>query len=85
MNKVIVEKEIAVPVAPVERDGTASNAIWAVALIIIVGVIVGALYYSGALRRLTSPQQPQKINVEVQAPPAQQQPAQQPAPPPANH
>ena len=83
MNKVIVEKEVAVPVVPVERDGTASNAIWAVAIIVIVGVIVGALYYSGALRRLTSPHQPQKINVEVQAPPAQQ-PAQQPAPPPAN-
>jgi NADH:ubiquinone oxidoreductase subunit 2 (subunit N) len=75
MNKVIVEKEVLVPT---EREGTASSAIWALAFIIIVGIIVGALYYSGILRRITNPQ-PQKINVEVQAPPAQQ-----PAPPPAN-
>lgn len=80
MNKVIVEKEVLVPVT---RESTGNSAIWAVALIIIVGIIVGALYYSGALRRLTNPPA-QKVNVEVQAPPAQQQPAQQPAPPPAN-
>jgi len=40
--------------------------------VIIVGLIVGALYYSGALRRLTTPQQ-QKVNVEVSNPPAAQQ------------
>jgi len=33
-----------------EEEGTASNAIWAIALIIIVGLIVGVVYYSGALR-----------------------------------
>lgn len=87
MNKVVVEKEVVVPTArevvvPVERESTASSAIWAVALIIIVGVIVGALYYSGALRRLTTPQQPSKVNIEVQAPPAGQPPPQQQ--PPAN-
>jgi hypothetical protein len=67
MDKVVVEREV--PVA-VEREGTASNAIWAIAFIVIVGMIVGALYYSGALRRLTSPQAPSKVNVEVTAPAA---------------
>lgn len=67
MNRVIVEKEV--PVA-VERESTASNAIWAIAFIVIVGMIVGALYYSGALRRLTSPSAPSKVNVEVTAPAA---------------
>ena len=75
MDKVVIEREIGVPV---ETDGgAASSAIWAIAFIVIIGMIVGALYYSGALRRITSPQQPQKINVEVAAP------AQAPAP--ANH
>lgn len=76
MNKVVLEKEV---VVPVEREGAASSAIWAIALVLIVGIIIGALYYSGALRGITNPPA-QKINVEVQAPPAQQ-PAQQP---PAN-
>ena len=68
MDKVVVEKEVLVPT---ERGGesTGSNAVWAVAMVIIVGLIVGALYYSGALRRLTNPQ-PQKVNVEVTAPAA---------------
>src|SRR5438045_6731878 len=30
--------------------GTASNAIWAVALVIIVALIVGVVYYSGILK-----------------------------------
>ncbi len=36
----------------VDRDGngTASNAIWAVAMIIIVALIAGAVYYSGILK-----------------------------------
>jgi hypothetical protein len=32
-----------------EREGTAGSAIWAVALIIIVGIVMGALYYGGVL------------------------------------
>lgn len=67
MDKIVVEKEVLVPT---ERgESTGSNAIWAVAMVIIVALIVGALYYSGVLRRLTSPQ-PQKVNVEVSAPAA---------------
>lgn len=68
MDKFVVEKEVAVPVDG-GGGGTASSAIWAIAFLLIVGMIVGALYYSGALRRLTSPQ-PQKVNIEVSAPPA---------------
>lgn len=64
MDKIVVEKEV----VPVESGGgTASNFIWALAFIVIVGMIVGALYYSGVLRRVASPT-PQKINVEVSAP-----------------
>ena len=31
-------------------NGTASNAIWAIVLVLIVAMIVGAVYYSGILR-----------------------------------
>ena len=30
-----------------ENEGVASNFIWAIAFIVIVGMIMGALYYSG--------------------------------------
>ena len=66
MDKIVVEKEL-VPVESGGGGGTASNFIWAIAFIVIVGMIVGALYYSGFLRRVTN-QTPQKINVEVSAP-----------------
>ena len=56
----------------VERDGdgggTASNAIWAVTLLIIVGLVVGAIYYSGILHRVPGTQ---KVDVKVSAPPSQ--------------
>lgn len=73
MDKFVVEKEVVVTDG--SRESTGSNAVWAIAFVIIVGVIVGALYYSGVLRRLTSPQQQQKINVEVGAPAAPAAPA----------
>lgn len=65
MDRVVVEKEYVAPV--IERESPASSFIWAIALIVIVGMIVGALYYSGFLRRVTN-QTPQKINVEVSQP-----------------
>jgi len=70
MSKVVVEREVPV-VAGEPHESTASNFIWAVALIIIVGLVVGSLYYSGFLRRVT--QQPtHKVDVTVQQPaPAQ--------------
>ncbi len=68
MNKVVVEREVPAVVATEESgSSTASNFIWALAFIIIVGIIVGALYYSGFLRRVANPQ-PQKVNVTVQQP-----------------
>lgn len=74
MDKIVVEKEVLVTEGRRGGESTGSNAIWAVAMVIIVGLIVGALYYSGVLRRLTSPQ-PQKVNVEVSAPAAAPAPA----------
>ena len=68
MDKIVVEKEVLVTEGRRGGESTGSNAVWAIAMVIIVGLIVGALYYSGALRRLTSPPQPQKVNVEVTAP-----------------
>ena len=76
MDKVVVERDVLVDGG---GESTGSNAVWAIALVIIVAMIVGALYYSGVLRRLTNPQG-QKINVEVSAP-AAPAPA---APAPAN-
>ncbi|MGE3465690.1 MAG: hypothetical protein AB7J13_02050 [Pyrinomonadaceae bacterium] len=48
-----------------EENGTASNAIWAVALIIIVAMIVGAVYYSGILREADKKTE---IDVDISAP-----------------
>ena len=44
-----------------DDDSTGSNMIWAVAMIIIVAIIAGALYYSGFL----SGNRRQRIDVEV--------------------
>ena len=48
-----------------EQEGTASNAIWAVALIIIVAMIIGIVYYSGILR--SNPKKEIDINVTAPA------------------
>ena len=48
-------------------NGTGSNAVWAIALIIIVAIIAGVVYYSGILR--TSPNKKVDINVTVPAAP----------------
>jgi hypothetical protein len=46
------------------NGGTASNAIWAVALIIIVVIVFGALYYGGVL----SGKQEKKVDINLTAP-----------------
>ena len=62
----IVEREV-VPVETTDGgSNTASNFIWALALIIIVALIVFGVWKSGLLRQLNSPAPAQKINVEVQ-------------------
>jgi hypothetical protein len=47
-----------------DGNGTASNAIWAVAMIIIVALIAGAVYYSGIL----GGSQKKQIDVDVSVP-----------------
>ena len=47
-----------------EENSTGNNLIWAVTLIIVVALIVGALYYSGFLGGTKK----QKVDVEVSAP-----------------
>jgi len=68
-KEVIVERNVVVPEE--STSATASNAIWAVALVIIVAMIVGVVYYSGILKRVPVGG-PQKIDVKVSAPPASQ-------------
>lgn len=57
-----------------EENGTGSNAVWAIAMVLIVAIIGGVLYYSGVLRKVNPAKQ--DINIKVDAPAA---PA--PAPP----
>jgi len=47
-----------------EGQGAAGNAIWAVALTVIVVIIFGALYYGGVL----SGKQKKEIDINVTAP-----------------
>lgn len=63
MDKVVVEREV----VNSGGDSTGSNAIWAIAFVIIVAMIAGALYYSGALKKLTAPAA-DKVDVEVSVP-----------------
>ena len=49
-----------------EENSTGSNFIWAVALIIIVAIIAGAMYYSGFLGGTKK----EKIDINVTAPAA---------------
>lgn len=53
----------------IERDSTASNFIWAIALIIIVGMIMGGLYYGGVFKNLNSDKK-MDVDVEISAPAA---------------
>lgn len=47
-----------------DESRTASSAIWAVALIIIVAMIVGVVYYSGILKTSSK----KEIDINVTAP-----------------
>jgi hypothetical protein len=47
-----------------EENSTGSNLIWAVAMIIIVAIIAGAVYYGGFL----SGNKKQDIDIEIKAP-----------------
>jgi len=54
-----------------EENGTGSNAVWAIALVVVVAIIAGVVYYSGVLK--TSPKK--DINIKVTAPAAPAAPA----------
>jgi len=60
MRKVVVEEEVVVRYGD-SGNGAANSAIWAIAMIIIVALIAGAVYYSGILK--TAPAR-QKLDVE---------------------
>jgi hypothetical protein len=49
-------------------NGTGSNAVWAIALIVVVAIIGAVVYYSGILK--TSPNRKVDINVTAPAAPA---------------
>lgn len=55
-----------------EENRTGSNAVWAIALVVVVAIIAGVVYYSGVLRTVNKGHD---INIKVDAP-AQQAPAQ---------
>jgi hypothetical protein len=65
-----------------EENGTGSNAVWAIAFIVVVAIIAGLVYYSGILK--TSPKKEVDVKVTVPAapPPAPAQTAAPPAAPP---
>jgi hypothetical protein len=44
-----------------ENNNAGSSAVWAIALVIIVAIIAGVIYYSGVLR--TSPKKEVDINI----------------------
>lgn len=48
-----------------EENNGASNFIWAFALVVIVAIIAGAFYYSGALR---GGNQKHDVDIEIKAP-----------------
>ena len=47
-----------------EREGFASNLVWALAFVIVVGIIMGGLYYSGFLGGTKK----EKIDINIKAP-----------------
>lgn len=49
-------------------NGTGSNAVWAIAFVIVIGMIAGVVYYSGILR--TRPNKNVDIKVTAPAGPA---------------
>ena len=64
MKKVILED---VAVVQGSGESTGSNAIWAIAMVIIVAIIAGAVYYSGILRKAPGGGT-DKINIDVSVP-----------------
>ncbi len=51
-----------------EENGTGSNAVWAIAFIVVVAIIAAVVYYSGVLKQ-TGPKKTD-IDINVTAPAA---------------
>jgi hypothetical protein len=62
MRKVVVEEDVTVVRESNGDGGTGSSAVWAIAMVVIVAIIAGVVYYSGVLK--TKPAA-QKTNIEV--------------------
>lgn len=58
-----------------EDNETGSNAVWAIAMIIIVAIIAGVLYYSGILTRRQKNDVDINVTVPAAAPAATAAPA----------
>ena len=68
MSKIVVERDVDVVHDSGDGSSTANSAIWAIAFLIIVALIAGAVYYSGILRTRPGVAPAQKVNVEVKTP-----------------
>lgn len=64
-----------------EDNGTGSNAVWAIAIVVVVAIIAGVVYYSGVLK--TAPGKDINIKVTTPAASAPAAPAPTAAPPAA--
>ncbi len=51
-----------------EDNSTGSNAVWAIAFIIVIAIIAGVVYYSGVLK--SSPADTKDIDIDVSLPAA---------------
>lgn len=51
-----------------DESETGSNAVWAIALIIVVAIIAAVVYYSGVLK--TGPAKKTQVDINVTAPAA---------------
>ena len=51
-----------------EGNSTGSNAVWAIALVVVVAIIAAVVFYSGVLK--TKPGKDTDINIKVDAPAA---------------
>ena len=49
-----------------EGNSTGSNAVWAIALVVVVAIIAAVVFYSGVLK--TKPGKDTDINIKVDAP-----------------
>ena len=47
-----------------EDNNTGSNAVWAIALVVVVAIIAGAIYYSGVLNQSSK----KEVDIDITVP-----------------